>query len=32
MLAKCFGEFMGTVVLILLGDGGGKRFAEALEG
>ena len=21
MLAKCFGEFMGTLVLILLGDG-----------
>lgn len=21
MLAKCFGEFMGTAVLILLGDG-----------
>ena len=21
MLAKCFGEFMGTLVLVLLGDG-----------
>jgi glycerol uptake facilitator protein len=21
MLAKCFGEFMGTLILVLLGDG-----------
>ena len=32
MLAKCFGEFMGTLVLILLrGWSSRKRFIEVFE-
>jgi glycerol uptake facilitator protein len=30
MLAKCFGEFMGTLVLILLGDGAASGPATGL--